>query len=314
MDPTQILESLSFLWQPWVVAALVALAMALIWMSLAPSSKPSDRLDDYGHADAIEETELQKPFFQRAILPGLRRLLRALGSLAPKRNIEATRLLISAAGGLGGMSPLDFLGLRLLGLAACGMGAFFYFSASNPLTITLRNSILAALVGFFIPLLWLNSRVSSRKKAILRALPDALDMLTIGVEAGLAFESAMLRVGEKWRNPLTEEFRRAVAEIRYGMSRTVALQRMSERINVHEVTTFVAILIQSDALGVSIAEVLHSQAAQMRMRRRQRVQELAQQASIKMVFPLVLLIFPSMFIVILGPSIPIIMESLGGAF
>jgi tight adherence protein C len=148
-----------------------------------------------------------------------------------------------------------------------------------------------------------------------RALPDALDMMTIGVEAGLAFESAMLRVGDRWDNDLTREFRRAVAEMRMGTSRNEALQRMVERTGVQDLSTFVAVLIQSSQLGVSIAEVLHSQADQMRVKRRQRAEELARQAGIKMIFPLALCILPATMIVILGPTIPIFMEmfrTLGG--
>ena len=140
-------------------------------------------------------------------------------------------------------------------------------------------------------------------------------MLTIGVEAGLAFESALLRVGERWHNALTYEFRRAVAEMRIGTPRDVALTRMAERSGVPELRAFVAILIQSSQLGVSIAQVLHTQAAEMRVKRRQRAEELARQASVKMVFPLVFLIFPALFVVILGPSVPTILfwlQRLGG--
>ena len=311
MDPTKLLSYLSFLWSPWTVTFLVAAATWLVWMSIAPAPKRGDRLKDLTQPlDVIEEAELEKPFFQRAVWPMLKRLLRLLGSIAPRRNIEATRQLIQAAGGVGGLSPLDFLGLRLLGLAIVGGVAFFLSAQMGiSLLLILRNAGIAAVVGFFLPFLWLRSKVAARKKAILRALPDALDMLTIGVEAGLAFESALLRVGEKWKNPLTLEFRRAVGEMRMGISRSTALQHMAERTGVHEISTFVAILVQSDALGVSIAEVLHSQAAEMRVRRRQKVQEKAQQASVKMVFPLVFLEFPSLFVVILGPSIPIVLEA-----
>jgi tight adherence protein C len=315
MNPTNILSGLSFLWSPWVVTVLVAVAIWLIWMSVAPAAKKNNRIQEYGSnpLDAIENEELEKPFVQRAVWPLLQRLLQMLGSLAPRRNIESTRKLIQAAGGVGGLSPLDFLGLRLLAMALLAGGAL---AISIPMGIgvmlLLRNAGLAGLVGYFLPLFWIRSKVSSRKHAILKALPDALDMLTIGVEAGLAFESSLLRVGEKWKNPLTEEFRRAVGEMRIGISRSTSLQRMAERCGVREVATFVAVLVQSDSLGVSIAEVLHAQAAQMRIWHRQKVQELAQKASTKMVFPLVFLLLPSMFIVILGPSVPLIIGTLTG--
>jgi tight adherence protein C len=136
-------------------------------------------------------------------------------------------------------------------------------------------------------------------------------MLTIGVEAGLAFESALLRVGEKWNNALTREFGRAVGEMRVGTSREAALQRMADRCGVPDLNTFVAVLVQSTQLGVSIAQVLHTQADQMRVKRRQRAEELARQAGIKITFPLVFFIFPALFVVILGPAVPRIMETLG---
>ena len=168
----------------------------------------------------------------------------------------------------------------------------------------LRNALLVGGLGYFLPLLWLRRRVRRRQHEITRALPDALDMLTIGVEAGLAFESALLKVGERWNNALTREFHRAVAEMRVGTARDLALQRMADRTGVQDLGTFVAVLVQSSQLGVSIAQVLHTQAAQMRVKRRQRAEELARQAGVKMVFPLVFLIFPAMFVVVLGPGIP----------
>ena len=174
----------------------------------------------------------------------------------------------------------------------------------------MRAAAVAAVVGFQLPWYWLRSKAKKRQKAILRALPDALDMLTIGVEAGLAFESALLRVGEQWDNALTLELRRVVREMRMGTGRNEALRRLVDRTGVEDLSTFVAVLIQSSQLGVSIAHVLHSQAAQMREVRRQRAEELARQASVKIVVVLVFFIFPSLFIVILGPAVPQIMETL----
>jgi tight adherence protein C len=208
------------------------------------------------------------------------------------------------AGQPGGMTALDFYGLRLLFMALLGAGYYLALGRDLDFLTALRNTLALVALGYFVPTFWLSSRVKGRKNKILRALPDALDMLTIGVEAGLAFESALLRVGDQWDNPLTREFRRSVMEMRVGAARDEALQRMATRTGVSELNTFVAILIQSSALGVSIAQVLHTQAAQMRTRRRQRAEELARQAGIKMVIPLALCVFPAILVVILGPSIP----------
>jgi tight adherence protein C len=165
------------------------------------------------------------------------------------------------------------------------------------------------LLGYMMPNYWLSMRVKQRKDAIQRSLPDALDMLTICVEAGLAFESALQRVGEQWRGPLSDEFSRAVAEIRLGVARPQALRRMSARCGVADVSSFVAVLVQADSMGTSISHVLHSQGDQIRTLRRQRAEEMANKAPIKMLIPMGLLIFPALFITILGPAVPRILDA-----
>jgi tight adherence protein C len=319
MDIGAWLESPSALWSPWVVAVLVGLAALLIWAAFAPArpaAKVRTRLDGYlDRADAIEEAEMRKPFVARVFGPLLRGVLRLLGSLAPKRNVEATELLLRQAGQPGGLSALDFFGLRLLSVLVAGGIYFLVARNSLSFSLLLRNCALVGIVGFFIPWLWLRHRANSRRNEIKRALPDVLDMLTISVEAGLAFESALLRVGEQWENALTRELRRAVAEIRIGTPRDLALQRVADRTGVPELRSFVAVLVQSSQLGVSISQILRDQAGVMRTMRRQRAEELARQASVKMVFPLVFLIFPALFVVILGPAIPgftAFLRALGG--
>ena len=308
MDVGNLLSTGGSLWSPLTFAALISLATGLVWLAFAPSRSPKgvqERLEGFlERPDITEEDELNAPFAGRVVMPVLRRFLRILGAIAPKRNVETTREMLLQAGEPGGLTVLDFFGLRLLFVVLMGGGYYLLLAGGLPSATALRNALLAGALGFFVPLFWLRSRARRRMHEIQRALPDALDMLTIGVEAGLAFESALLRVGEKWHNALTHEFRRAVSEMQVGTSRNDALRRMAERSGVADVTTFVTVLIQSSQLGVSITQVLHSQAAQMRMRRRQRAEELARQASIKMVFPLVFLIFPAMFVVILGPAVP----------
>jgi tight adherence protein C len=277
-------------------------------LALAPARPRGDvaeRLDEYlARGDVIEALEMQKPFARRALAPGARRLLRFFGGLWPSRNIALTEQKLEQAGRPLGMTALDYQGLRLV--ATLGLFALMAFVTlrlgQQSWTIALRNGLLGAALGFLLVTYWLRHRINRRKHDIQRALPDALDMMTIGVEAGLAFESAMVRVGDLWHNALSEELRRAVGEMRVGMSREQALSRMAERAGVDDLTTFVAVLVQSSALGVSIAEVLHTQADQMRIKQRLRAEELARQAGTKMVFPLVFLIFPALFIVILGPA------------
>ncbi len=310
-----LLASSSLLWSPVTAAGLVTLAMLLIWAALAPAAPKhdvSERLDGYlERVEAVGNDELRGTFVSRVAAPGARGLLSLLGRLTPQRNMETTRQDLLQAGHPMGLTVLDFFGLRLLSVVALGAVGFFVMGRGQPGAMAIRNTAIAAAVGLMLPRFWLKSRIGKRKHDVARALPDALDML-IGVEAGLAFESAMLRVGDRWDNALTHEFRRAVAEMRVGTSREDALLRMVERTGVPDLATFVAVLIQSTELGVSIAEVLHSQAAQMREKRRQRAEELARQAGIKMTIPLVFFIFPALFVVILGPAAPRIMEFLQG--
>jgi tight adherence protein C len=229
----------------------------------------------------------------------------------PRANLAQIRIELVMAGSPWGLSPLDFLALRLVGSVAVGaLGVFTGISSGWPLLQLAGAGAMCAFVGSQAPKYLVKSRIRSRQHDISRALPDALDMLTICVDAGLAFDLAMLKIAEKWDNTVAGEFNRVVAEIRMGLSREDALRRLVERTGVAEIGNFVAVLIQADQLGVSIADVLHVQSDQMRERRHQRAEELANQAPVKMVFPLVFLILPALFIMILGPAIPRMAEAL----
>ena len=308
MEIAQLVLEYASLWNPVFFAALVGLAAILAWMAFAPSASQRDvggRLDEYlDRGDIVLEEEFERSLFARVLWPALRAVLRILGRFLPRGNFAATGAQLQQAGSPGGMGAMDYYGLRVLTLLLAGALAFFWLGRDKPLLVALQISGLGLSVGFILPLYWLRVRVRQRKNAIVRALPDGLDMLTIGVEAGLAFESAMLRVGEKWDNPLTQEFRRTVAEMNVGMSRERALTRMAERCDVPDLSTFVGVLVQSSQLGVSISHVLHSQANDLRIRRRQRAEELARKAGIKMIFPLAMLILPALFVVVLGPTAP----------
>ncbi len=313
MDAESLLTTYGFLWSPLTFSILVALAVGLFWAAFGPARPQRDikgRLDDYVDSGELDnELALDQPHSPRPLMPALRGVLRFLGRLSPGRDIERTAEALEQAGFPLGLGVIDFYGLRiLLILVLCG-GCFLLLGTRQPLQVLMLAMAALALAGFMLPGLWLKSRAKARRREILLAFPDALDMLTIGVEAGLAFESAMLRVGEKWNNALTREFRRVVGEMRIGVSRDEALNRMATRTGVDEVNAFVAVLIQSSALGVSIAQVLHNQAADVRLKRRMRAEEQARKAGTKMMIPLVLLIFPTLFMVILGPAVPTLMET-----
>lgn len=261
----------------------------------------------------LEDVELAQPFRVRIIKPVFNKFLNFLGRFAPQRNIEEIQHKLEVAGRPYGWTVVDFLGLRLLSAFLFGV-LFFGLSLLGDVAMTTRVLLTAAVtfLGFYLPMFWLGRRISSRKNAILRALPDGLDMLNICVGAGLGFDAALTKVGERWQTPLADEFNRVVAEIRLGKTRRQALLDMANRTEVMEVENFVATIIQADQLGVSIAKVLRAQAEQTRILRRQRAEELARQATIKLLFPLVFLIFPAILAVLLGPAIPQLIRTLGG--
>jgi tight adherence protein C len=209
-----------------------------------------------------------------------------------------------------GLGPLDFMGLRLIVAVALIIAvALALFSMTVAPLQALLMAVGAAALGSELPNFWLRSRMKKRQKEVLLALPDALDMLTVCVDAGLGLESAFLRIGQGWDHALAREFRRVVAATGYGISWREALRDMVYRTDVPDLSALVAVLLQADQLGFSIADTLHSQADQMRVRRRQRAQEVARSAPLKMLFPMVFFILPATLAVVIGPAIPALMDA-----
>ena len=313
---------MDLLFSPIGAAIAVGLAVLALVLAVRPnrtSRALEDRMESYVARDAEHQAaqasapgELRGSLYERAILPGAHRFIQVLGRLAPGANVGHIQQKLNVAGRPGNLSPADFLGLRIL-LAAAGLGLGYFYgqAAANP-RMALFGPLIGAVIGYMAPNYGLQSRMRRRQETIQRALPDALDMLTVCVEAGLAFESALQRVGQQWEGALSDEFSRLVAEIRLGVARGQALRRFSERCDVPDVSSFVAILIQADSMGTSIAHVLHSQSEQMRVLRRQRAEEKANKAPIKILVAMMMFIFPALFIVILGPAVPKIVEAFSG--
>jgi len=301
----------------WPLVGILAL-FSIIFLYLGFRSARStetvpERLEHFSaRPPSLEELELREPFFDRVVRPALAGMVRAAGRLAPQRNVEQLRRALTVAGDPYGLTVADFLGIKVLTALLAAYSAFVLPMPRKSL-IPLFAPILGA-VGFYAPNIWLRLRISARKAEIAKTLPDALDMLTVCVHAGLSLDSAFQKISEKWQNALAQEFGRTLSEIRIGVSRHEALRNMAHRIDVPDVSNFVAVLIQADQLGLSIGKTLEAQAEQLRVLRRQRAEEKARQAPIKMLFPLVFLIFPALFAVILGPSIPILMELLSQFF
>jgi tight adherence protein C len=271
-------------------------------------STPSieDRLAEFGTFDrpvTLEEIELSLPFSERVLAPIITGLAEVAMRFSPAESQKALQHKLDLAGNPYEMSK--FVGTRILaGLLFLGLGIAGAILAKDLALI--QRIILPAVgggLGYYMPVMSLGSKITKRQKNIVKSLPDALDLLTICVEAGLGFDAAMAKVAEKWDNELCLAFSRVIQELQLGKLRREALRAMADRMEVRDVSTFIAAIIQADQLGVSIARVLRIQSEQMRMRRRQRAEELASQAGIKMLPAIVFLIFPAIFVILLGPAV-----------
>jgi tight adherence protein C len=298
-----------------VIGAVVVGALVYVGVREDEGRDPlQERLAQYEDKDvpqSLEEIELSLSFKDRVLVPTVKRIANLTTTFTPQKQLEDIRHQLELAGMT--TDAASFFTLRILFTVAMGVGAFliFWVIAPNafPRTQALLFTVGFTAIGYFLPIMLVKSRIKRRQNAIIKALPDALDLLVICVEAGLGFDMAMGKVFEKWDNDLAVAFGRVLREIQLGKSRREALRDMSNRMDVPDVTTFVAAIIQADQLGVSMGKILRVQADQMRVKRRQRAQEKAHQAPVKMIIPMVFLIFPSIWIVLLGPSLIILFGS-----
>jgi tight adherence protein C len=293
----------------YVLAGVLAVGIILIFVALASEGSVDPvqaRLSQLGNVQArnLEELELQQPFAERTLRPLVGRLSRTGRRLSSASSAETAEKRLALAGNPGDLRLTDWMGVKMLVGIGTGVVLFLLFGV---LSGGLVQGAFAGLIGFFIgyllPEFWLGRKIKSRQKVILKMIPDTLDLLTISVRAGLGFDAALAKVVEKIPGPLSEEFRRALAEVRVGKARRDALRDMIPRTNVQPLSNFIGAIIQAEQLGVSISKVLQVQSEQLRIERRQRAEEMAAKAPIKMLFPLVGCIFPSLFVVILGPAI-----------
>ena len=271
------------------------------------------RLAEYSDRDtpiSLEEIEMSASFAERIVYPAMDAVSRFVTQLTPAKTLENIRHKLDLADNPGNMTPSRFLALRVVAMVVLGgliLGLMII--AKLPMSRRVLFTVVGTALGFFLPALWLGSLIRRRQKAVVRELPDTLDLLTICVEAGLGFDQAVQKVVEKSANELSRAFNRYLQEVGLGKARREALQSTSDRLEVADVTTFIAAIIQASDLGVSMAKILRIQSEQMRIRRRQRAEQEAHRAPIKMLFPMAFLIFPSIFIVLLGPAILLLLES-----
>jgi tight adherence protein C len=312
----------------WVFLIIVTIvlggAVFLIVLGLREAGEVTpleERLEEYaarGEAASLEEIELSQPLAERVIYPMARRFGEIAMRFTPQNAIQDTTHKLELAGNPGRLDPTMFWSLRFVGIF---LGFFMLFlSVIAPEGSILQGrgllyGIPASVLGFYLPELWLRGKINRRQTEIRKAMPDALDLLTICVEAGLGFDAAMSKIYEKWDNALALAFGRVIREIQLGKLRRDALRDMADRMGVPEMTSFIAAVIQSEQLGVSMAKVLRIQSDQMRIKRRQRAEEEAHKAPIKMLIPMAFLIFPTICIVLMTPAFLMLMRSaLSGIF
>lgn len=240
-------------------------------------------------------------FSERALLPLKTWLASVVLRLSPKLTVDAISLKLLAAGLGRRVSPTGFLAAKGA-LAVGGLVLGMMLGAAVGLLGGVLFGVALGALGFIGPELVVSSRERSRKERVRAELPDALDLLAVSVEAGLGFDGAIAKLTEHMDGPLTEEFAITLGEMRIGESRHVALKKMSDRVDTPEIAAFTRAIIQADQLGLSLGRILRVQAADTRLRRQAAAEERAMKAPIKMLFPTVLFIFPTMFLVILGPA------------
>src|SRR5688572_1790086 len=261
-------------------------------------------LADYELPTNMREQEMLKSIQERVVAPFAARLGALLGRFTPAGYREAIRDKLVAAGSPAGLDVDRFMTLKVLG--ACSIVFWPWFSFKFAALGGFYGMIVTGLmwaICFFGPDVWIQRRTDERQHQIATRLPDVLDLLVISVEAGLGFEQAIDRTVDAVPGALADEFRRMLQETRMGATRAEALRAMDERCQVPELRSFILAMLQADTFGISIGRMLRAQADDMRIRRRQRAQEAAQKAPVKMLFPLIFCIFPSLFVVILGPAV-----------
>ena len=300
-----------------LLAVVVGLGVLMIFYGLSrtPSTNTAQmvqqRLQVYGAGGdkplTIEEVELARPFSERFLRPAIERLGSVLSRSTPQKARQDLDNRLELAGRPGNLTPADFGAIRLVAaaiMAAVGLGIGLLLGSPVYLVISLA---LGAVLGYYLPVLWLKQKVDARRAAIQKGLPDAMDLLVIAVDAGLGFDAALARVTDKYKNALSDMFAKVLREVSLGRPRLEAMDEMGRSSGVDDLHNFIQAIIQSEQFGTGIGKILRIQADEMRRKRRQRAQEKAAQATLKMMLPMVGCIFPTLWIVLLGPAALILM-------
>ncbi len=250
---------------------------------------------------ALEDEELQKSFLERIVKPVLTGLANVLTSRNKVDTASQLKKELAQAGNPGGLTATEFNVLKyMLMFVPAPVFAAIGTAAGIPIKTLGIGTFVIFIVGFLGPRIYLQRLVSFRKYMIQKSLPDVLDLLCVSVEAGLGFDIALAKLISKFKGPIAEELRIVLQEMQMGRTRKEALKAMSDKMDVPDLTSFISAVVQADQLGVSVSKILKVQSAQVRLKKRQRAEQLAMQAPVKMLFPMVGCIFPTIMVVLLG--------------
>ncbi|WP_231123946.1 type II secretion system F family protein [Nocardioides sambongensis] len=288
----------------FLAAAVAALAAFTRDRPSAGVARALQSLERSGHTAADVEPELDLPFADRVLAPFQRRALAVGRRITGADKTERIRHQLDLAGNPREWSVDRVVSLKVMSAVVVPICAVVYgllLSASGSWMLLL--ALVGAVGGFFVPDIYLFNAASKRADRVRKDLADAVDLLTISVEAGLGFDAAVQHVARHTDGPVAEEFSRALREMQLGKSRAEALRSMAGRSNVDDLHTFVAAMVQADTFGVSIGQVLRVQSAEIRLKRRQYAEERAQQVPVKIMVPLILFILPCLFVVVMGPAV-----------
>ncbi len=303
---------------PFVIAGMVFALLVAIGFAIGTSIERSvhtrqiQQIKIATEPESILATELTKPWSHRIVVPMLERVSRLIGKLAPSSVLQTNRQRLQQAAHPWGLTSEIFLMVRVLStLVGLAIGGVILLRGLLPTNITWLAAIAAASVGLLAPG-WLIDRIAqNRRREIRKDLPNTIDLLVVSVEAGLGLDAAISEIIERESGPLTDEFEQTLTEIRLGKSRQDAWRNLAKRTQVDDLSAFMAAICQAEELGSSISRVLRTHSDTLRIKRKIRVRELANQIPVKMLFPLVFCIFPAMFVVILGPGAITIMHTMG---
>jgi tight adherence protein C len=297
------------------MSGLIILFLSVRWLRSGTMSKrlteyvatPLESQANHPNATRIQPRVITGSFSNRVFIPAIRGIGRFFGRITPSGAIDGLTHKLMIAGNPMGLGAREFYGISLAS-TFIGVYAAYVIIKRGTTTLNVILSILTLIVFYFLPKLWLQSQINRKQNAVRKGLPDAMDMLSVCATAGLGFDQSLQRVSEYWNTPIGREFGRVISEMEMGFTRRDALRNLADRVEIREISSFVALILQTEQLGMSISDTLHAQAEQMRIERRFRAQEQAQKAPIKMLIPMALLIFPALLAVILGPALPILRE------